>query len=188
MDNNKFKRKSSAATNTQAEETKVLWFVIWIVVVIVATIAMLLPLPSNAAKLEIARGVYTYHLEEYNTVRNEDNNLIAFNYRFTDSDWGLLGTNFTNSYDIKTNALAVTYSALKWRAVELELVVGVMKGYTEWELHDKLCPFGEDSDYCFLIAPKLSVELFNYKGVTPKVSALLMGEAVIVTVGFSYEF
>ena len=30
--------------------------------------------------------------------------------------------------------------------------------------------------------------LFNYNGVAPKVSALLMGDAVIVTVGVSYEF
>ena len=48
MDNNKFKRKSSAASRTQAEETKVLWFVIWVVVVIVATIATLYPFPSDA--------------------------------------------------------------------------------------------------------------------------------------------
>ncbi len=188
MNNNKFKRKSSAASNTQAKETKALMFIIWIVAITVASIAMLYPLPSDAAQLEIARGVYTEHLEEYNTERNEDNSLIAFNYRFTDSDWGLLAANFTNSYDIKTNALAVTYSVIKYKAVEFELVVGVMKGYTEWELHDKLCPFGEEAEYCILIAPKLSVELFNYKGVAPKVSALLMGDAVIVTVGVSYEF
>ena len=143
---------------------------------------------AKASSVELSIGVYTHHFVEYNTVRNEDNNLIAFNYRFTDSDWGLLGTNFTNSYDIKTNALAVTYSVFKYRAVEFEMIVGMMKGYTEWELHDKLCPFGVDSDYCFLIAPKVSIELFNYKGMAPKVSALLMGRAVIVTVGVSYEF
>jgi len=160
----------------------------WIVAIVVMCAALLWPFLTQAATLELASGVYTEHLEEYNTERNEDNDLIAFNYRFTDSDWGLLAANFTNSYDVKTNALAVTYSVIKYKAVEFELVVGVMKGYTEWELHDKLCPFGEDVEYCILIAPKLSIELFNYTGVAPKVSALLMGDAVIVTVGVSYEF
>jgi hypothetical protein len=161
---------------------------VWIAVVVVACIVLLIPTPASSATLELASGVYTHHLEEYNTERNEDNSLVAFNYRFTDSDWGLLAANFDNSYDIKTNALAVTYSVIKYRAAELELVVGVMKGYTEWELHDKLCPFGEGVEYCLLIAPKLSIELFNYNGVAPKVSALLMGRAVIVTVGVRYEF
>lgn len=143
---------------------------------------------TKAAEFELAGGIYTTHTEEYDTERNEDNNLIALTYRFDDSDWGLLGANFTNSYDIKTNAIAVTYSVIKWRALELELVGGVMKGYTEWELHDKMCPFGEDSDICFLISPKLSLELFSFEGVTPKVSVLMMGDAVIVTAGVSYSF
>ena len=161
-------------------------FIAWIAAILLAV--ALTAINAQAATLELASGVYTHHLEEDNTERNEDNSLIAFNYRFTDSDWGLLATTFTNSYDIKTNALAVTYSVIKYRAVEFELVLGLMKGYTEWELHDKLCPFGEESDTCFLVAPKLSIELFNYNGVAPKVSALLMGDAVIVTVGVSYEF
>lgn len=160
----------------------------WTVSILVMCFAMLIPFMSIAANFEIAGGVYTEHLEEYNTERNEDNDLIAFNFRFTDSDWGLLGANFTNSYDIQTNALAVTYSVIKYSVVELELVFGLMKGYTEWELHDKLCPFGEESEICLLVAPKLSVELFNYNGVAPKISALLMGDAVIVTVGVNYEF
>jgi len=188
MNNIHNEQKARRALETHIKETKALKFVVWVAAVIVACIVLLIPLPSSAASLELASGVYTEHLEEYNTERNENNDLIAFNYRFTDSDWGLLAANFTNSYDIKTNALAVTYSVIKYRAVEFELVLGLMKGYTEWELHDKLCPFGEESDTCFLVAPKLSIELFNYNGVAPKVSALLMGDAVIVTVGVSYEF
>ena len=100
----------------------------WIVAIVVMCAALLWPFLSQAASFELASGVYTEHLEEYNTERNENNDLIAFNYRFTDSDWGVLATTFTNSYDIKTNALAVTYSVIKWRAVELELVLGLMKG------------------------------------------------------------
>lgn len=164
---------------------KNLKFSLWVVVVCAA---LLFPFTSSAKMIELSSGIYTNHLEEHNTERNEDNDLIAFNYRFTDSDWGLLGANFTNSYNIKTNALAVTYSVVKYLSVEVELVFGLMKGYTEWELHDKLCPFGENSEICLLIAPKISVELFNHNGIAPKVSALLMGEAIIVTVGVGYEF
>lgn len=155
--------------------------------IIILLLATVFSTESKSASLEVARGVYTHHFIDYGTPRNEDNKLIALSYRF-DNDWGVLSANFTNSYDVNTTALAITYSVIKYKAIELELVTGIMKGYTEWELHDKLCPFGENSDYCFLIAPKLSVELFSYKGVTPKLSALLIGKAVAVTIGVSYEF
>jgi hypothetical protein len=186
MNNIHNEQKARKLLDDHIKTTKALRFVVWIAAILAA--AALTAINAQAATVEIASGVYTQHIEEYNTARNEDNDLLALTYRFDDSDWGVLATTFNNSYDIETYGLALTYSVFKWRAIELEVIGGLMKGYTEWELHDKLCPFGEDSDYCFLIAPKLSLEVFTYKGVTPKVSVLLMGEAVMVTVGVSYKF
>lgn len=181
-------KTSRRALDTHLNGNGAFKFKAWVAGILVMCFALCLPFLSGAAEFEISSGIYTTHLEEYNTSRNENNNLIAVAYRFTDSDWGLLGSNFINSYDVQTNALAVTYSVIKYRALEFEMIVGMMKGYTEWELHDKLCPFGKDSDYCFLVAPKLSFEVLDYECIKPKLSVLLMGEAVIVTFGVSYEF
>lgn len=186
MNNIHNEQKARRALDNHISDRKAFWFKAWFVAVVV--IAVLTAINAQAATVELASGVYTHHIEEYNTARNEDNDLLALTYRFDDSDWGILATTFNNSYDVQTYGLALTYSVFKWRAIELELIGGVMKGYTEWELHDKLCPFGEEVEYCLLLAPKLSLEIFSYKGVTPKLSVLYMGEAVVVTAGVSYKF
>jgi len=146
------------------------------------------PLIAKAGTFEMHYGLSTNHTENYEYKYNEDNNLWAASYRFNDSSWGVLGSKFDNSFYVESYAAAATYSLFEAGPVEFELLTGLLKGYTEIQLGSTLCPFGVDSDICFFIAPKLSLEVFDYKGFSPKVSAMILGNAFIVTAGFSYKF
>ncbi|MEE8288921.1 MAG: hypothetical protein V3R25_05865, partial [Nitrosomonadaceae bacterium] len=118
----------------------------------------------------------------------EDNDLWVASYRFDDSKWGVLGATFQNSYYVDSTVVAATWSLFKLKAVEFEIISGLVKGYNEETVNSLMCPFGEDSDICFLIAPKVSIEIFTYKGFSPKLSAMWLGDALVIAAGVSYKF
>ncbi len=158
-----------------------------LVITVIAAVVIMTN-PAKAGEFELNYGISTNHFAEYGYKFNEDNNLWIASYKFDDSDWGVLGATFENSYYNDTIAVAATYSVYQFGAVEFSVLAGVLKGYTEADIGSTLCPLGADSDVCFMLAPKLSVEVFDYNGITPKLSVVVLGTAVVVTVGVSYEF
>lgn len=155
--------------------------------ILAATLSGALATTAQADTIEISKGIFTDHLgfNEY----NEDNDLKAIAYYFDDSKWGLSLAKFKNSYYNDTTAAGVSYNLYKGERFEFEVMGGLMKGYTARDSGKFFCPLkGDYEAVCWYVAPKGTVNLYSYKGATVKASAIILGTALIATVGFSFTF
>jgi hypothetical protein len=146
----------------------------------------------SSASFSINYGINTTHLDGNgcNTSHdcyNEDNGIIALEYNFEDSRWGMILATFENSHFNKTTAIGMSYDFYDAGWVNFELLGGVMKGYTAADIGDVYCDIGKE-DICWFVAPRMNVPVYSYRSFKVKVSALVLNTAVITTVGLEYKF
>jgi len=141
---------------------------------------------AEASSIDVSFGVNTIHLNSDNM--NEENDFISIEYSVDNSDWGYIASKFVNSYENNTVALGMSYDIVTYDIIELDLLLGVMKGYKEEDLGDVICPLGEESDLCWFIAPRIIIPIYKNNYFEIKVSSLLLGDALSTSVGLEYKF
>ena len=159
-------------------------FAIFRVICILTVVAM--TLKAEASSIDVSFGVNTIHLNSDNM--NEENDFISIEYSVDNSDWGYIASKFVNSYENNTVALGMSYDIVTYDIIELDLLLGVMKGYKEEDLGDVICPLGEKSDLCWFIAPRVTLPIYKNNYFELKVSSLLLGDALSTSVGLEYKF
>lgn len=132
----------------------------------------------NAATISLEKGLFTRHARNRRRF-NEDNELIGL--EITASGMTLNTSSFVNSYGVKTKSIGTAFVLTESEHVKLDLMVGVLGGYTHEQI--KTCK----GDYCGYIAPRLTINN-DYKGIGVKASALVLGEALVLTSGIYINF
>ena len=132
----------------------------------------------NAATISVEKGLFTRHARDKHRF-NEDNELIGL--EMTANGMILNASSFVNSYGAKTKSIGTAFAVAESERVKLDVMVGVLDGYTQEQI--KTCK----GDYCGYIAPRLTINK-EYKGVGVKASALVLGEALVLTSGMYINF
>ncbi len=143
---------------------------------------------KDSGSLEVTKGITTNHVDSFEGY-NEDNGMTVIEYDLPDSDWGVLVTKFNNSYYTDTIAIAGVYSVYEYKQFEVNVISGLMKGYTAEDIGNELCPLkGKASDICWFLAPRVLLSVYENKDYAVKASVLLFGTAIVTTVGLEYKF
>ncbi len=132
----------------------------------------------NAATLSIEKGLFTRHARNRRKF-NEDNELIGL--EISANGMTLNASSFVNSYGVKTKSIGTAFVLAESEHVKLDLMAGVLDGYTQEQVG--ACK----GDYCGYIAPRLTINR-DHKGIGVKASALVLGEALVLTSGIYINF
>ena len=143
---------------------------------IVCAIACMLIVPdAKADELRINYGVNTTHMDSEHY--NETNHLVAIEY----NNW--LVATFQNSHYTQSYAVGGSYSLYTKSIFELDILGGVMYGYSPEQV-----PTCLENKLCLFVAPRLTANYKLNSDWSLNASTMLFGNAVITTVGVTWRF
>lgn len=146
--------------------------------ILIAAITVISSFSVNASTLSIEKGLFTRHARNRRRF-NEDNELIGV--EITSNSLTLNVSSFINSYGVKTKSIGTAFVVTESGNFKLDVMTGILDGYTQEQI--KTCK----GDYCGYIAPRVTAN-YEYKGIGVKASALVLGEALVITSGVYINF
>ena len=146
----------------------------WFCLVLVAVCLFLTP-TCDADELRINYGVNTTHMDSEHY--NETNHLVAIEY----NNW--LVATFQNSHYTQSYAVGGSYSLYTKSIFELDILGGVMYGYSPEQV-----PTCLENKLCLFVAPRLTANYKLNSDWSLNASTMLFGNAVITTVGVTWRF
>ncbi|CAM0092170.1 antimicrobial peptide resistance and lipid A acyl ation protein PagP [Vibrio phage K45] len=125
-------------------------------------------------------GAWSKHLNDSDVDRNENNQLMAFEYQ----NW-IIGT-FENSFYDRTWLAGYNFK-YHWDKLEVGVVVGISYGYDDYDIRDvKLMK--SYNGWMPVLFPHISYPLYNSDSLEVRPTVGLQGSAVTALVQFEHSF
>ncbi|QZI92673.1 hypothetical protein SIPHO059v1_p0078 [Vibrio phage 264E42.1] len=125
-------------------------------------------------------GGWSKHLNDSDVDRNENNQLMAFEYQ----NW-IIGT-FENSFYDRTWLAGYNFK-YNWHELEVGVVVGISYGYDDYDVRDvKLMK--SYNGWMPVLFPHISYPLYNSDSLEVRPTIGLLGSAVTALVQFEHSF
>lgn len=152
--------------------------------VILITLLLVISTGAQAGAFSLEHSTYTKHLD-YEEWMDEDNQVILIEYsdQYADETWIVNVSTFNNTYSERSYTVGVGFRILDTTYVDVDLLGGVVKGYTEDQSYMPC-----SSDYCLYIAPRITAEYRFESNFYVKTSLQFYGKAIINTIGGGYYF
>jgi len=138
-------------------------------------IIMTLSFSAKAESIEILLGGWSKHYIDTEEVFNESHKMIGVKY----GNWSF--GKFTNSYNNKSVFLNKTFEIYKYNNLSLNVVSGIVTGYTKKQTHDAYIGNGNS----ILLMPEISYKL---KMLTINNTIIPQGGGFILTSSLSIRF
>ena len=148
---------------------------IWLFIGLAIICALAGPSDAKADELRINYGVNTTHMDSEHY--NETNHLVAIEY----NNW--LVATFQNSHYTQSYAVGGSYSLYTKSIFELDILGGVMYGYSPEQV-----PTCLENKLCLFVAPRLTANYKLNSDWSLNASTMLFGNAVVTTVGLTWRF